>query len=136
VLTCPSDDPGTAVADFVIFPTRWMVCVLTYSKGSSLFSLKCRSKRTHFGLRGIIAIVCLNTWEWYYYTLFAIVSGGVVRYTHLMHAQVWGAYDAKEGAKGKSAFLPGGASLHSCCSAHGPDETTFTKASNADLTVR
>ena len=29
---------------------------------------------------------------------------------------VWGAYDAKE-AKGKSAFLPGGASLH--CGASG-----------------
>jgi homogentisate 1,2-dioxygenase len=25
VLTCPSDSPGTAVADFVIFPPRWMV---------------------------------------------------------------------------------------------------------------
>lgn len=25
VLTCASDEPGTAVADFVIFPPRWMV---------------------------------------------------------------------------------------------------------------
>ena len=25
VLTCQSDDPGTAVCDFVIFPPRWMV---------------------------------------------------------------------------------------------------------------
>jgi homogentisate 1,2-dioxygenase len=25
VLTCPSDEPGTAIADFVIFPPRWMV---------------------------------------------------------------------------------------------------------------
>jgi homogentisate 1,2-dioxygenase len=25
VLTCPSPEPGTAVADFVIFPPRWMV---------------------------------------------------------------------------------------------------------------
>ena len=29
--------------------------------------------------------------------------------------------------------ITGGASLHSCCSAHGPDATTFTKASNANL---
>jgi homogentisate 1,2-dioxygenase len=25
VLTCPSDEPGVAVADFVIFPRRWIV---------------------------------------------------------------------------------------------------------------
>jgi len=41
---------------------------------------------------------------------------------------VHGAYDAK--AEG---FLPGGASLHSCMSAHGPDGETCTKAINADL---
>lgn len=93
VLTCPSDDPGTAVADFVIFPTRWMVQENTFRP------------------------------PWYHRNCMSEYMG-----------MVWGAYDAKEGAKGKSAFLPGGASLHSCCSAHGPDETTFTKASNADLT--
>ena len=41
---------------------------------------------------------------------------------------VHGAYDAK--AEG---FLPGGASLHNCMSGHGPDATTFDKASAADL---
>ena len=25
VLTCPSEKPGTAIADFVIFPPRWSV---------------------------------------------------------------------------------------------------------------
>jgi len=40
---------------------------------------------------------------------------------------IYGKYDAKAG------FAAGGASLHSCMSAHGPDETTFTSASNADL---
>ncbi|KAK9241850.1 hypothetical protein V1506DRAFT_549417 [Lipomyces tetrasporus] len=25
VLTCKSDSPGTAIADFVIFPPRWLV---------------------------------------------------------------------------------------------------------------
>ena len=39
-----------------------------------------------------------------------------------------GVYDAK--AEG---FVPGGASLHNCMSAHGPDAATFEKASNADL---
>ncbi|MCR6686584.1 homogentisate 1,2-dioxygenase [Pseudoxanthomonas sp.] len=41
---------------------------------------------------------------------------------------VHGAYDAK--AEG---FLPGGCSLHNCMSGHGPDATTFEKASAADL---
>ena len=46
-------------------------------------------------------------------------------YMGLIH----GAYDAK--AEG---FLPGGGSLHNAFSAHGPDKTTFDKASNAELT--
>ena len=41
---------------------------------------------------------------------------------------VHGVYDAK--AEG---FLPGGASLHNCMSAHGPDVPTFEKASEAAL---
>jgi len=39
-----------------------------------------------------------------------------------------GEYDAK--AEG---FLPGGASLHNCMSAHGPDAATFEKASKSKL---
>jgi homogentisate 1,2-dioxygenase len=38
-----------------------------------------------------------------------------------------GVYDAKS-----DGFLPGGASLHNCMSAHGPDAVTFEKASRAD----
>ena len=41
---------------------------------------------------------------------------------------IQGAYDAK--AEG---FLPGGASLHNCMSAHGPDAETWERASNAEL---
>jgi homogentisate 1,2-dioxygenase len=41
---------------------------------------------------------------------------------------VYGEYDAK--AEG---FVPGGASLHNCMSAHGPDAATFEKAVAADL---
>jgi homogentisate 1,2-dioxygenase len=41
---------------------------------------------------------------------------------------VHGVYDAK--AEG---FLPGGASLHNCMSAHGPDAATFEKAVAAEL---
>ena len=41
---------------------------------------------------------------------------------------VTGAYDAK--AEG---FLPGGASLHNCMSAHGPDAETWERATSAEL---
>ncbi|MPZ57824.1 MAG: homogentisate 1,2-dioxygenase [Rhizobiales bacterium] len=41
---------------------------------------------------------------------------------------LYGAYDAK--AEG---FLPGGASLHNCMTAHGPDSETFERASSAAL---
>jgi homogentisate 1,2-dioxygenase len=41
---------------------------------------------------------------------------------------VHGVYDAK--AEG---FVPGGVSLHNCMLPHGPDVTTFEKASEAEL---
>jgi homogentisate 1,2-dioxygenase len=41
---------------------------------------------------------------------------------------VHGAYDAK--AEG---FLPGGASLHNCMTAHGPDAETWARATRAEL---
>lgn len=55
---------------------------------------------------------------------------------------IYGNYDAKaaptpvpgEAKKtGKAGFYPGGGSLHSCMTAHGPDAVSFTKASAADL---
>lgn len=44
-------------------------------------------------------------------------------YMGLIH----GVYDAKAGG-----FVPGGGSLHNCMSGHGPDASTFEKASRAD----
>ena len=88
VLTSPSEMPGTANIDFVIFPPRWMVAENTFRP--PWFHRNCMSE-----------------------------------YMGLIH----GAYDAK--AEG---FLPGGGSLHNAFSAHGPDKTTFDKASNAELT--
>jgi homogentisate 1,2-dioxygenase len=35
---------------------------------------------------------------------------------------IYGSYDAKKG------FLPGGASLHSCMTPHGPDTTSYVNA--------
>ena len=44
---------------------------------------------------------------------------------------VRGAYEAKA-----SGFLPGGASLHNCHAAHGPDRATHAQAASADLKPR
>jgi homogentisate 1,2-dioxygenase len=43
---------------------------------------------------------------------------------------IHGLYDAKS-----TGFVPGGASLHNCMSAHGPDAATFAKGSAADTSV-
>merc|ERR1712146_488332 len=44
-----------------------------------------------------------------------------------------GVYDAKEDTKKESGFFPGGASLHSCATPHGPDALTFEKATKEEL---
>ncbi|RKO98602.1 hypothetical protein CXG81DRAFT_30419 [Caulochytrium protostelioides] len=87
VLTVRSNTPGTAVADFVYFPSRWTVADHTFRP--PWFHRNCMTE-----FMGLIA----------------------------------GQYDAK--AEG---FLPGGASLHSCMTAHGPDRATFELASTAPL---
>ncbi|KAF3288310.1 hypothetical protein TWF970_005391 [Orbilia oligospora] len=79
--------PGTALADFVLFPPRWLVAENTF--------------RPPWFHRNVMAEFMVN---------------------------VTGEYDAKAGG-----FLPGGASLHNCNTAHGPDKESFEKASNADL---
>ncbi|KFB39547.1 AGAP009609-PA-like protein [Anopheles sinensis] len=87
VLTCPSNRPGTAIADFVIFPPRWSVQEHTFRP--PYYHRNCMSE--FMGL-------------------------------------IFGRYEAKEGG-----FLPGGASLHSMMTPHGPDHRCFEGASNAEL---
>jgi homogentisate 1,2-dioxygenase len=87
VLTAPSDQPGTANCDFVIFPPRWMVAENTFRP------------------------------PWFHRNVMSEFMG-------LIH----GAYDAKSGG-----FVPGGASLHNCMSAHGPDRDSHLRASTAEL---
>ena len=79
VLTSPSEAPGTANCDFVIFPPRWLVAEHTFRP------------------------------PWFHRN-----------YMNEFMGLVHGVYDAK--AEG---FAPGGASLHNCMSAHGPDRATF-----------
>jgi homogentisate 1,2-dioxygenase len=87
VLTAPSDTPGVANIDFVIFPPRWLVGEDTFRP------------------------------PWYHRNVMTEFMG-----------LLYGRYDAK--AEG---FLPGGASLHNCMTAHGPDADTAERASNAEL---
>lgn len=87
VLTSPSEIPGTANLDFVLFPPRWMVAEHTFRP------------------------------PWFHRNFMNEFMG-----------LIYGEYDAK--AEG---FLPGGCSLHNCMSGHGPDTTTFERASNAEL---
>jgi homogentisate 1,2-dioxygenase len=87
VLTSPSEFPGTANCDFVIFPPRWLVAEHTFRP------------------------------PWFHRNVMNEFMG-LVR----------GAYDAR--AEG---FVPGGMSLHNCMSGHGPDATTYERASTTDL---
>jgi homogentisate 1,2-dioxygenase len=87
VLTSPSDTPGTANVDFVIFPPRWMVAEHTFRP------------------------------PWFHRNLMSEFMG-------LMK----GEYDAKRGG-----FVPGGASLHNCMAAHGPDRASHDAAVAARL---
>jgi homogentisate 1,2-dioxygenase len=87
VLTAPTDTPGVALCDFVVFPPRWMVQEHTFRP------------------------------PWFHRNVMSEFMG-----------MVWGRYDAKA-----AGFQPGGASLHSICTPHGPDGDTFVKASNAAL---
>ena len=88
VLTAPSDTPGTANCDFVIFPPRWLVAEHTFRP------------------------------PWFHRN-----------YMNEFMGLVHGVYDAKA-----AGFVPGGASLHNCMSAHGPDRATFERATTAELT--
>ncbi|XP_073039726.1 homogentisate 1,2-dioxygenase [Primulina eburnea] len=79
VLTAPTDTPGVALLDFVIFPPRWLVAENTFRP--PYYHRNCMSE------------------------FMGLILGG---------------YEAKS-----DGFLPGGASLHSSMTPHGPDTKTF-----------
>ena len=87
VLTCPTNSPGVAAVDFVIFPPRWIVQERSFRP--PYYHKNCMSE-----FMGLIL----------------------------------GEYEAK-----KEGFRKGGASLHSCMTAHGPDTATYKAASSAPL---
>ncbi|KAK4285900.1 hypothetical protein QN277_002530 [Acacia crassicarpa] len=79
VLTAPTDKPGVALLDFVIFPPRWLVAEHTFRP--PYYHRNCMSE--FMGL-------------------------------------IYGGYEAKV-----DGFVPGGASLHSCMTPHGPDTKSY-----------
>ena len=87
VLTSPTNTPGLANVDFVIFPSRWQVAEDTFRP------------------------------PWFHRN-----------YMNEYMGLIRGTYDAKA-----TGFLPGGASLHSCMNAHGPDADTARRARFATL---
>lgn len=87
VLTCPSATPGTAIADFVIFPPRWSVAENTFRP--PYYHRNCMSE-----FMGLIL----------------------------------GKYEAKE-----EGFQPGGATLHSMMTPHGPDAQCFNDWTTKEL---
>ena len=87
VLTCPTNEPGVAAVDFVIFPPRWSVAENTFRP--PYFHRNCMSE--YMGL-------------------------------------IKGVYEAKI-----SGFQPGGGSLHSVMTPHGPDAATFEEWSTKEL---
>ena len=88
VLTAPSETPGTANIDFVIFPPRWVVAEDTFRP------------------------------PWFHRNFMNEYMG-----------LIEGVYDAKEGG----GFVPGGSSLHTCMSGHGPDADTYARMTKAEL---
>ncbi|KAJ3348495.1 hypothetical protein HDU91_006554 [Kappamyces sp. JEL0680] len=96
VLTVKSGQPGVALADFVIFPPRWMVAENTFRP------------------------------PWYHRNWFESrpTDGSMAEFMGLIS----GGYDAK-----KEGFTPGGASLHSIGTPHGPDRDVFEAASTEKL---
>lgn len=87
VLTCKSTSPGTAIADFAIFPPRWACAEHTF--------------RPPYFHRNVMS------------EFMGLINGS---------------YEAKQGG-----FLPGGGSLHSIGTPHGPDVVSFETASTAEL---
>ncbi|KAL6535956.1 hypothetical protein OROHE_012800 [Orobanche hederae] len=83
VLTAPTDRPGVALLDFVIFPPKWLVAEHTFRP--PYYHRNCMSE------------------------FMGLIHGG---------------YEAKA-----DGFLPGGASLHSCMTPHGPDTKTYEQLS-------
>jgi len=87
VLTSPTNTPGVANIDFVIFPERWMVTDHTFRPP-------------------------------YYHRNIMSEYMGLIK----------GEYDAKP-----DGFIAGGASLHNCMQAHGPDRDAYEKATKSKL---
>lgn len=117
VLTAPTDKPGVALLDFVIFPPRWLVAENTFRP--PYYHRNCMSE--FMGLIYGIYEVRPDHSLASALSLWCVLTKLVMIRTHLSELM-----QAKA-----DGFLPGGASLHSCMTPHGPDTKTY-EVSHAD----
>ena len=96
---------GTAIADFVIFPPRWSVCKFFKNEATR----KCY----------INLFLAENTFRPPYYHRNCMSE---------FMGLILGKYEAKE-----EGFCPGGATLHSMMTPHGPDAKCFEDWTNMKL---
>ena len=137
VLTCPSHEPGVAVADFVIFPPRWLCAEHTLcarppaGRSTSTPGHSTRLRAADHGVRLCVRPCvrpCVRLWParsrppYFHRNVMSEFMG-----------LVGGSYDAKAG--GKDGFAPGGASLHVASTPHGPDGASYAAALAADTSV-
>ena len=97
------DESGEALADFVVFPPRWLVSEHTFRP--PYFHRNCMTE-----FMGLI-----------YGSYDGKQAGKPL------------SKDEKESSKKGGGFQPGGCSLHPCMCPHGPDQVTFEKASAGDV---
>ena len=100
VLTCPSNTPGVAVLDFVIFPPRWSVAENTFRPPY----YHSKFKYQNYELESVFK------------SLYYFLGNCMSEFMGL----ILGKYEAKE-----EGFAPGGATLHSMMTPHGPDAQCF-----------
>ena len=124
VLTVPSGKaPGLALADFVIFPPRWMVAEGTFRP--PWYHRNCMSEYMGMVWGKCECVVVAGSGSG---GVFGLLGGGCNPRTHPPpHLFFFLTDDAKVG------FQPGGGSLHSVMAPHGPDGATFKRASEEVL---
>ena len=133
VLTCQSSDPGVAIADFVIFPPRWMAMEHTFRPPWYHRNCMCEYMGMIYGVydakggasgggkdgkpKRSVLIVLVTTF---------IDCPDSTFLSRLLFLFFFFIYKY-------SGFVPGGSSLHSPMQAHGPDQGSYQKAMNAPL---
>ena len=114
-MTCPTSKPGVAALDFVIFPPRWSVAENTFRPPYYHRKIAFHIVYKGFILKGHKALEIIDL---------LFLGNCMSEFMGL----ILGKYEAKE-----EGFAPGGATLHSMMTPHGPDANCFEDWSNREL---